>query len=401
MTKQEIIKTAFKVWGREQYQSTSLVQLARELGVSKSALYRHFKNKQALLEAMYESFFDEYAAFIKPEYDKAVAAQDIVESFFIMIRIMVEYYIRHRDMFIFSLVRLYGDYDMGSMTRRLLSRGIDLRYFLRVEKDALAYPSLIQLIIGHLSFVICYFHRPDQTSEALGSDRAVDEMLSFMKENISFGLGLDKALIDALDYQRLEALCPGRNCETCNDESILKAVAGAVAEAGPWEASMDMIARRSGLSKSGLYSHFKSKQDMLKQLFMTEFDRILEYIEEGIALSAVPEEQLYLAVFSAADYFRTRSEILLAADWIRTRRLNLGITLPPRLYQVFSYINLKVPGTQQAVFTPAVVDRLGQMILFLIVHTFMHRPEGMSLSELPNNGIRRLFRFIVLGMKGF
>ena len=162
-----------------------------------------------------------------------------------------------------------------------------------------------------------------------------------------------------------------------------------------------MIARRSGLSKSGLYSHFKSKQDMLKQLFMTEFDRILEYIEEGITWSAVPEEQLYLAIFFAADYFHTRSEILLAADWIRTRRLNLGITLPPRLYQVFSDINLKVPGTQQAVFTPAVVDRLGQMILFLIVHTFMHRPEGMSFSELPNNGIRRLFRFIALGMKGF
>ena len=220
MTKQEIIKAAFKVWGREQYQSTSLAQLARELGVSKPALYRHFKNKQALLEAMYESFFDEYAAFIKPEYDKAIAAQDIIESFFIMIRIMVEYYIRHRDMFIFSLVRLYGDYDMGSMTHRLLSQGIDLRYFLRVEKEALAYPSLIQLIIGHLSFVICYFHRPDQTSEALRSEQAVDEMLAFVEENISCGLGLDKELIDALDYDRLEALCPRSGSRSRTLESI-------------------------------------------------------------------------------------------------------------------------------------------------------------------------------------
>lgn len=401
MTKQEIISAAFRVWGRELYQSMSLAELAQELGVSKPALYRHFKNKQELLEAMYESFFDEYAAFIKPQYDTAVQTQDAAESLFIMIRIMVEYYLRHKEGFIFSLVRVYGNDGTETLMHRFLERGIDLRHFLLLEKEPFSYPSLIQLIIGNLSFMVCYFHRPEGQAEEVLGDQAVHELVSFVEKTIAAGLGLEKAVIEGLDYEGLEARIAPRDYAAPEDEAILKGVAQAVAEAGPWNASMDMVARRSGLSKSSLYTHFKNKQDMLKRLFMTEFDRVLGYAEAGIGLSAVPEEQLYLAVFSVTDYLRARPEILLGADWIRTRRLNLGITVPPRLYRAFSGIKLWVPGTGEAVFTPDTVDRFGMMILFLIVHTLMRRPEGMDFSELPNVSIRRLFRFITLGMNGF
>ncbi|MDR0472401.1 MAG: TetR/AcrR family transcriptional regulator [Treponema sp.] len=40
MTKNDIIKAAFRVWGREFYQTASLSELALELGASKAALYR-------------------------------------------------------------------------------------------------------------------------------------------------------------------------------------------------------------------------------------------------------------------------------------------------------------------------------------------------------------------------
>jgi AcrR family transcriptional regulator len=401
MTKQEIIAAAFKVWGRNLYQSTSLSELARELQVSKAALYRHFKHKQALLQAMSDTFFDEYTAFIKPQYERAVAVQDSAESFLIMMRSIVEYYIRHRDAFIFSIVRVYGDACMENVVPQYLARGIDLSRFREVEKEPSAYPSLIQLIIGNLSFMVGYFHRPDrQSPDQSVSDTSVRELLASMEGKISRGLGLDAKAVARLDYENLESRISRRHYAAPADEGILKAVAEAVAEAGPWKASMDMVARKSGLSKSSLYSRFKNRQDMLKRLFMTEFDRVLGYVEEGITLSSAPEEQLYLAVFSAADYLRSRSEILLAADWIRTRNLNLGIAIPPRLYRVFSDIKFR-GAVSEVTVTPDLADQLGQMILFLIVHTLMRRPAGMAFSELPNLSIRRLFRFIALGLQGF
>jgi hypothetical protein len=44
---------------------------------------------------------------------------------------------------------------------------------------------------------------------------------------------------------------------------------------------------------------------------------------------------------------------------------------------------------------------MAQWILFLIINVLMRRPPGMSFQEIPNAGIRRLYRFICLGVKGF
>ena len=76
MTRQDIIKAALRVWGRELYQHTSLGDVARELGVSKTALYRHFTGKQELLEAMDEYFYDGYAGFLKPRCEAALRIPD-------------------------------------------------------------------------------------------------------------------------------------------------------------------------------------------------------------------------------------------------------------------------------------------------------------------------------------
>lgn len=391
MTKQEIIDAAFKVWGRDFYQSTSLAKLARTLGVSKPALYRHFKNKQSLLEAMYDHFFNEYADFIKPQYDQAILTQDTRESFLIMIRIISEYYLRHRDAFIFSLVKFYGPLPLSvqkNITHQFLVRGIDLRRFSQFEQEPSGYPSLIQLIFATLAFMAEYFYK------SLEAAPSVEALLGWTQESMFWGLGLDERVLDALDYEKLEALIIPREYEAVEDEALLKAVAGAVAEAGPWKASMDMIARRSGLSKSSLYSHFKNKEDMLNRLLITELDRMMGYVEESILRSEVSEERLYLAVFSAADYLRSRLEILLAANWIRYRRQNLHTEIPPRLWQVFSDLGLNLSSPEGA-------ERLGLGIFFLIVHTLMRRPEGLSCSEMPKTAIRRLFRFIALGLEGF
>ncbi|MDR1099988.1 MAG: TetR/AcrR family transcriptional regulator, partial [Treponema sp.] len=228
-------------------------------------------------------------------------------------------------------------------------------------------------------------------------------MIASMEEKITRGLGLPGGDVGAVDYEALEKNIPRSQLDTFEDGDLLKAVAETVAEAGPWKASVDMIARRSGLSKSGLYAHFKSRQDMLRQFFMTEFERMGRYAEAGIAGSAIPAEQFYLAVVSLADYLRSRPEILLAADWLRTRRLDLDLEIPPRMYRIFS--DIRFPGAPPP---PAPEEESGpapeqnsQWIFFLIVNILMRRPPAMGFAEVSNASIRRLYRFICLGVKGF
>ena len=407
ITRENIIKAAFRVWGRELYLSTSLAGLAKELGVSKAALYRHFRNKDAILDAMYDHFFDDYAAFIKKEYDRALGTPDFLESAAILTRIIVEYHLRNINAFIFSLMRVYGDRKIETAGEALRRRGLDMSRFRPRNETAPVYPSLFQMFAATLTFGVAIFHKRRQTAKGDWTEKSPAEaeiraMIGVVEEKIMGGLGLQEELLEALDFEALEKKIPRSQLAAFEDSDLLKAVAETVAEAGPWNASLDMIARRSGLSKSGLYAHFRSKQDMLRSFFMTEFERMIRYAEEGIAASKAPPEQFYLALVSLADYLRSRPEILMAVDWLRTRRLDLELEIPVRIYRLFSDIRLPgvgpvpIPGEEGPE-----TEYTSQWILFLIINTLMHRPPGMGFSEVPNAGIRRLYRFICLGIKGF
>jgi AcrR family transcriptional regulator len=424
ITRQDIVKTAFRVWGRELYLTTSLADLAEELGVSKAALYRHFRNKEALLDAMGENFFDEYAAFVRDGYERALESPDYTERLLIMARANAEYYARNMGAFVFSLIRVYGSREMGKTAEGLRRRGIDLERFLHDDKSKRNYPPMVQITTATLIFWVAVFHKQRKAGDCRlkredfadgtlmdGSpaEEEIRAMIGAVEGIILTGLGFNKNRVDAMDYGELEKKIPRDRLSTFEDDDLLKAVGETVAKAGPWKASLDMIARRSGLSKSGLYAHFRNKQDMLRQFFMTEFDRMIRYAGAGIARSTVPEEQFYLAVVSLADYFRSRSEILLAADWLKTRRIDLGIEIPSGIYQIFSDIGVPGPDGSSAQALPGGdkdaaairAERISQWILFLIINTLMRRPEGMNFTEIPNDSMRRLFRFICLGIKGF
>jgi AcrR family transcriptional regulator len=230
-----------------------------------------------------------------------------------------------------------------------------------------------------------------------------------MEEKLNSGLILEKSRIEALEYEKLEALAAGAldaNAGADENGGILQAVGAVVAEKGPWNASMGMVARRSGLSKSGLYAHFKSKHDMLRQLFVTEFERIAALARKNTKLSAVPEERLYLGIFSIVSYLRSRPEILVAMNWVRTRRLDMGP--PPRKYRFWVFEDIGIEALRD--------EGNSHWIFFLIVSMLSRwyrmnsgpgipgrswQPAEGGFAGLSNGSVRRLYRFVCLGFRGF
>lgn len=399
MTKTDIIHAAFRTWGRKFYQQTSLSLLARDLGVTKAALYRHFKNKQALLDAMYEYFFNQYTAFIKPGYVKALEATDLIESQLIMMRIIGEYYARNRDAFVFSLFMVYSERESKDFLLELDRRGIDMRKIRHIDGGGKIYPPMPQLILVSLTFWVASFHKTSHAPDEVPSNEQVDGLIRWIEEKITGGLGLRKDVVDRIDFEGLERAVPHHLLDI-EDTGLLKAVAGVVAEAGPWNATMDMVARRSGLSKSGLYAHFKNKRDMLGQFFLTEIEGIVNYAGAAIRVSAVPEEQFYLAITAVADYLRSRPEILIALDWLKTRRLDLAEAPPPRIYRIFSDIKISGSDTLGAL-SESLKEQTAQWVLFLTANVLMHRPPGMAVSEFPNQSLRILYKFVALGINEY
>ncbi|MDR2499980.1 MAG: TetR/AcrR family transcriptional regulator [Treponema sp.] len=399
MTKRDIIEAAFQVWGRTLYQHTSLEPVARALGVTKPALYRHFKNKERLWDGMYEYFFDGYAAAIRPAYEQALAVKEAFERLLIFNESVVRYYSRNMDAFLFALIKVYEGQEIGAIIPHFKKRGIDMRVFFSQEYNQ-GYPSLSHLTGATTIFWLAQFHKYDHAPESLPSDAETSRLAALIREKIIQGLGASREAAEGVDFCRLEELAAASLPAIPQEAGLLKAVAEAVAEAGPWKASMDMVARRSGLSKSGLYAHFKNKQAMLGRLFSTEFERLISYVQMNKEKSAVPLEKRYLAVIAIADYLRAKPDILAVIDWVRTQKLELGIANPAGLCQL-----LEGAGGNGRKGLPddtrVEAERNAQWVLFLIVTMLMRPPPGIPCSRMPNESFRILFRFIGCGAGAF
>ncbi|MDR0456340.1 MAG: TetR/AcrR family transcriptional regulator [Treponema sp.] len=408
MTKTEIMQAAFKVWGREFYFNTSLSHVARELKVCKPALYRHFMSKQALLDAMTTRFFDDLAGFIRNDYEKALGTGDSGRGVFMITRSIAEYFARNVYVFIFSMIKLQNRQLEGfKIVDELHARGVDLLKFHHSNQ------LIMRLIYATLVFFMADFHKRGKSFMNTPTEASIAQIIDMIGNIIGGGLCYTKEEIDALDYEGLENRIAG-TINTIGDDPLLKAVAEAVATAGPWEASMEQIARRSGLAKSSLYSRFRGKQDMLRQLFMTETVRIIEFARQGMKQSAIPHEQLYLGIISIVEYLRSKRDILVTMDWLRNRRPDFdpeNKPPPPNTFlRIFEDIDISSLRGGESLFNSMPQDSdlwLSPWILFLIINTLMLRNAEQaaspvkSLDNVQMSDIRSLHRFLTLGIGGF
>jgi AcrR family transcriptional regulator len=403
MTKTEIVEAAFRVWGRNFYQKTSLSQLAEELKVSKPALYRHFEKKQALNAAMTERFLDDFSAFARADFEQALQATDADEGIYTIVQCITGFYARNVYALLFSLMNIYNrNLDSRTMLEHFKNRGTDMKTLqLIIEKKYDENPAILPLMFSTLTFYISYFHKTNNSFFKTPSEEKIQNITSVIHEIIKNGLKFPAEKIGALDFEKLENMVEG-TMHSEEPEPLLKAIAEAVAEAGPWEASMDMVAKRMGISKSSLYGHFKNKKDMLRRLFMSEFERIIDFARQGTTLSSNTAEKLYLGIFSIAVYLHSRPEILIAIDWIRTRKLDLG--KPEKMADILRlFEDIEFEGLHNTE-----KELTSHWILFLLTNILTRafttenvQQAGICSGKVQNNDIRVLYKFITMGLGGF
>lgn len=89
-TKDRIIEKALYMFSEKGYNGTNLRDLAKELDLSKSALYRHFDSKEAIWEAIYQQTKKHYEEhFGSPEH--MVNIPDTMEELYDMTMRMIQF----------------------------------------------------------------------------------------------------------------------------------------------------------------------------------------------------------------------------------------------------------------------------------------------------------------------
>jgi AcrR family transcriptional regulator len=81
-TKDIIVKTALRLFLQNGYDKTSMNDIAREVGISKPAIYHHFKNKDELFHEVQSLFFEEMAKWSKSRFGSCKTLKELLKAFF-------------------------------------------------------------------------------------------------------------------------------------------------------------------------------------------------------------------------------------------------------------------------------------------------------------------------------
>lgn len=170
---QTVLRRAIELFNRQGYDGTSMGDLARDLGLSKSAIYHHVPSKEHLLEQALDEALRELAAVVDAAVaDRGGSAADRLRT---VIHRSVEVLVAHLPAVTLLLrVRGNSDLELGALQRR---REIDDR-LADLVRAAVAEGSLrddvppdlvSRLLFGMVNSVVEWY-RPDGpvTGAALG-----------------------------------------------------------------------------------------------------------------------------------------------------------------------------------------------------------------------------------------
>ena len=71
-TKQEILKTALKLFSAKGYESTSVAEIADAVGIRKASLYSHFTSKKVILDELVQAglvHYNRHSIFANADWD--------------------------------------------------------------------------------------------------------------------------------------------------------------------------------------------------------------------------------------------------------------------------------------------------------------------------------------------
>jgi AcrR family transcriptional regulator len=131
--RQQILLAAIKLLGTKGYANMSMNDIVAESGISKGGIYWHFKNKDAIIEAVFVSILDAQLAFIEAQLAGTDPARDKLRRIFEIAHLVGEesttpplefYAIAARDAALMEQVRRYVHVYQERIAQ-VIQQGID------------------------------------------------------------------------------------------------------------------------------------------------------------------------------------------------------------------------------------------------------------------------------------
>jgi AcrR family transcriptional regulator len=308
--RQDIINSAFKVWNRNCFFTTSLNDIASSLGLTKQAIYRYFNGKKDLLQAMENQIIQDYNLNTKQLLDtiETYTGKVAVEHY---VKNQISFFRNHQQYmtFLISIIRL-KDSDHKEFQKVLIKQSNFFQNKFSIPLSASIY--ILNLIVF---FIL------------IGDQSSLDQLAEKICHIFYNGFGTDLFVTpDNYDTILRDNRFVKKNPE--DEDKILKAISDVVLEEGPEKASMGKIAARLGMTKSSLYFYFKNKEEMIINTMNKQTESFVNFYYNKVSAYSLIEEQIFAHFVVTASMIIELPKTLPLVHWFITRGMAESLKKP-------------------------------------------------------------------------
>ncbi len=325
-TKDQILDAAFSFCNTPRMKEFSLSEVAEVVGISKTAIYRHFKNKDDLYKAMEDSFFDTMADHLKVIEPENIRASKVPFShlidYFIQNTQYINFFIRK-----FSSEEKYERKAFEEIKKRFDTAGINtfgISDYKDIEENRINNPEMYvrQIFCG---ITIFYFIKMQQKMfkckkikkvPANASEKLVDLMLDGLNGTMAEGEFFHLEGINESRLQELNRICQIGNDVLPEENRFFIALANVIKKYTMTGVTVERIASELNMAKSSLYEYFDNKNQLILSIIEKEMNLLLTITRENSAEAANFTEYAYVVMRTEMEFFKKRLSIIPICGWL-------------------------------------------------------------------------------------
>lgn len=302
-TRERIIEAAFSFYRDYVFENVSLSKIASRVGISKPAIFKHFKTKDALIEAMDERVFSHLAAVLQET--QALFREGKRRD---ALALIISHLAGNREE-TFYLVSTVPRLTVDTIIVQLRGRGVSLFDNIFEHDGSLRDEKLYYITVFTASTFLCFlmFWFSSEGATPAGSGESIAVFTEKFNRLIQDGLG---CLEDIPDFESLESRCDEGMAAVKPLNRAFTALVAVIERNGIQGVTVEAIAGELGLAKSSLYSSFKSKEDMIRKLIEEELTNLYGSVLCNVRAFSSCGERVYILMRTSLCYFLDRPGII-------------------------------------------------------------------------------------------
>jgi len=408
-TRERILDAAFSFYATPRFTNVSLSEIAARTGITKAAIFRHFKNKNALFDAMQERFFDDVAANVLANRKACLqsGSKEKSDSWRLILKHEVRLMAQRTDYLCYIMYKFVSNPDFETVyytemrERGLLLFGTDSNVMLSSDGKKLVINNIpgyfnrlyiiltVTFFIGHI-----YCHRFLNEKQPVSMDsEEFSEKLSLL---IGKGISTEADWVSQERMKELDAACMPDLSSLPPVDPIFSALSEVIRKKGFPGTTVESIAEELGLAKSSLYTYFNNKDELVVNLVQNELFLLAREIKQKSGLAKHSSETGYITMRTELEYFRMRPAVLAVIGWLRLR----GSFLPDvSMYEKLGLTSelFSRPVENTADFPLTVKTYYEWMGMLSSTYLTRSRVHGLSMDQC-FEALRQCFQYIQRGI---